>query len=334
MKALVTGGGGFLGRYIVEKLVERGDEVRSFSRGKYDFLTDIGVECIQGDLHSYDDVDEAVKGVDAVFHVAALAGVWGRAKEFYDVNVTGTVNVINACTFNGIKKLIYTSSPSVIFERDDIKGATEAECSYPKKYLCEYARTKAIAEQMVLDANGMNNLMTVSLRPHIIWGPRDNHIIPRLIDRAKKGKLKKVGDGQNLVDIVYVENAADAHLNAEAALKKDSPACGKAYFISQGEPVNLWSWIDNLLYMLGIPKIEKQISFKAAYRAGTLLEAVYAFIVKKEEPLMTRFVAMQLAKSHYFDITKAREELGYKPSISTEEGLKRLVEYLKQTGVV
>jgi nucleoside-diphosphate-sugar epimerase len=335
MKALVTGGGGFLGcyivekRYIVEKLVHRGDSVRVFSRSRYEELEALGAETVQGDIRSYVAVNEACKDIDTVFHTAALAGVWGRKKDFFDINVTGTENVIRACIENGVRKLVYTSSPSAIFGRDDIKGANEAGCPYPKEYLCEYARTKAIAERKVLAANGKDGLLTVALRPHIIWGPRDNHLIPRIIDRAKKRKLKKVGDMANLVDIVYVENAADAHLNAADVLSEGSPAAGRAYFISQGEPVNLWDWIDNLLELVGAPKIEKRVPFKAAYFAGTVMEAVYRIFCIKKEPLMTRFIAAQLAKSHYFDITAAKRELGYSPAVSTEEGLKRLVEHLK-----
>lgn len=329
MKTLVTGGGGFLGKYIVEKLISRGVSVLSLSRSRYNELDTLGVESVQGDIRSFDDVNKACKGIDTVFHVAALAGIWGRKKDFFDINVTGTENVIRVCKENNVRKLIYTSSPSAIFGKDDIKGKTEAECPYPEEYLCEYARTKALAEQKVLAANGRDGLLTVSLRPHIIWGPRDNHLIPRIIERARRRKLKKVGDLTNLVDIVYVENAADAHLNAADKLIDGSPVCGKAYFISQGEPVNLWSWIDNLLAMAGAPKIEKGVSYKAAYMAGSVLEAAYNIFHIENEPPMTRFLAAQLAKSHYFDISTARNELGYAPKISTEEGLKRLITYMK-----
>ena len=332
MKVLVTGGGGFLGRYIVEKLLARGYSVRVFSRGRYDDLSKKGVEIIQGDLRSYSSVIDACNGMDVVFHVAALAGVWGSSKDYYDINVTGTENVLHGCMENGVEKLIHTSSPSVIFGRDDIKGLSEDECPYPKKYLCEYARTKAIAERTVLEAHEHYGFPTVALRPHIIWGPGDNHLIPRLIERAMSGKLKKVGDKKNLVDIVYVENAADAHLNALDALSKGSDAAGKAYFISQGEPVNLWDWIDALLDKVGAPKITRSVSFNAAYRAGALLETLYRIFCIKDEPIMTRFVALQLAKSHYFDISAARKDLGYAPKISTKEGLDRLVASFKGEG--
>ncbi len=328
MKVLVTGGGGFLGRYIVEKLLARGETVRVFARGKYDELERAGVEVVRGDLRSYDALNDACKNIDALFHVAALAGVWGKAKDYFDINVTGTKNVIKACKENHVRKLIYTSSPSVVFGTDAITGATEAQCRYPDRYLCDYPRTKAIAERAVLNANRDSGLLTVSLRPHLIWGPRDNNLIPRIIERAKQRKLKKVGDGTNMVDIVYVENAADAHLNALDALQEGAAAAGKAYFISQGEPVNLWDWIDTLLDMVGAPKVDKRISFETAYRVGAIMERMYRLFRIKQEPLMTRFVASQLAKSHYFDISAAREDLGYSPAVSTEDGLRRLVKYL------
>ncbi len=329
MKALVTGGGGFLGRYIVEKLLRRGDKVRTFARGRYKELEDIGAKTVMGDLRHSEAVGAACEGIDTVFHTAAIAGIWGRKKDFFDINVTGTKNVIDACLKNGVKRLIYTSSPSVVFGSEDIKGADEESCPYPKKYLCEYAGTKAIAERAVLAVNGDGGLLTISLRPHLIWGPGDNHLIPRIIDRAKSGKLKKVGDGANLVDIVYVENAADAHLDAADHLDEDGVA-GRAYFISQGEPVNLWDWIDDLLAAAQAPKIEKRVSFKAAYFAGSVLEFIYKVLFIRKEPVMTRFLATQLAKSHYFDIMAAKKTIKYSPAISNEEGLNRLVQYLKE----
>ena len=321
-----------MGRYIVEQLLERGDEVRVFSRGKYDDLAEKGVDMVQGDLQSFKLVNDACKGVDAVFHVAAMAGMWGDPRKFFNINVNGTDNVIHGCLENGVKKLIYTSSPSAIFGKDDIAGKSEADCPYPEAHLSEYARTKAIAEGMVLKEDQFGELMTVALRPHLIWGPRDNHIIPRLLNRARSGKLKRVGDGTNLVDIVYVENATKAHLQAADALTEDSPVRGKAYFISQGEPVNLWDWINDLLGMLNVPKVKKSVSFCTAYKIGSVLEALYKLFMLKGEPPMTRFIALQLAKSHYFDISAAKRDFGYSPEVSTKEGLKRLVKYLKDTG--
>ncbi|MBW2996758.1 NAD-dependent epimerase/dehydratase family protein, partial [Candidatus Woesearchaeota archaeon] len=212
MKILVTGGGGFLGKAIAKALVKRGHEVRSFSRGSYPELEALGIKAHRGDITDKSALLDASEGCDAVFHVAAKAGVWGSYKEYYRPNVIGTKNVINACIQNKVKRLIFTSSPSVVFNNADQDGVDESE-PYPKKFISHYPKTKAIAENIVLKANSQE-LATVSLRPHLIWGPGDNHLIPRIISRAKAGKLRIVGDGKNLVDTVYIDNAVDAHLLA------------------------------------------------------------------------------------------------------------------------
>ncbi|GAG33726.1 unnamed protein product, partial [marine sediment metagenome] len=197
---------------------------------------------------------------------------------------------------------------------------------YPSRWLCHYPHSKALAEQHVLGSNGRSELLTCSLRPHLIWGPRDRHLIPRLLDRARRGRLRRVGDGMNLVDMVYVENAAAAHLAAADALKEGSPVAGRAYFISQGEPVNCWDWINEILSLAGIPPVEKSMSLPTAWRMGFVLETLWKLLRLKSEPPMTRFLAAQLATSHYFDISRARADFGYKPAISTAEGMRRLGE--------
>jgi nucleoside-diphosphate-sugar epimerase len=164
----------------------------------------------------------------------------------------------------------------------------------------------------------------------LIWGPRDQHLIPRLLDRARYGQLRRIGDGTNLVDTVYVENAATAHLQAADALQPDSPACGRAYFISQGEPVNCWDWINEILGLAGMAPIQKSLSLKTAWRIGAAMEAVYRILGKQSEPRMTRFLAAQLGTSHYFDITRARKDFCYSPAISTSEGMRRLAASLTE----
>jgi len=320
MKCLVTGGNGFLGRYIVEMLLERGDEVISLGRSPQPELHCLGVTIMQGDICDKAFLLKACKGVDVVFHTAAMAEMWGKWEDFYAINVTGTVNIIDACRKNNVERLIYTSSPSVVFGQDDLENVNE-ETSYPEQYLAFYPHTKALAEKKVLEENG-KGLLTCALRPHLIFGPRDNHLLPRVLDRARAGKLKVVGAGKNLVDVVYVENAAKAHIDAADHLFEGSQACGSAYFISQGEPVNLWSWINDILISKGIKPVKKSVSYWVAFRIGTLLEILYALLRIAGEPPMTRFIASQLAKSHYFDISRARKEIGYSPSIDTKTGLR------------
>jgi nucleoside-diphosphate-sugar epimerase len=330
MHALVTGAGGFLGLYIVEQLVARGDRVRALSRSRYPQLDDLGVESVCGDIQDARLVSEACKGVDVVFHVAGVAGIWGPWKHYHGINTVGTKNVIQAARDQGVTRLVYTSSPSVVFDGTEHCGVDES-VPYPTRWLCHYPHSKALAEQAVLAANGQDGLHTCSLRPHLIWGPRDRHLIPRLLNRARHGQLKQVGDGTNLIDMVYVENAAQAHLQAADAMSDGSAVCGNAYFITQGEPVNCWQWINEILALGGIPPLEKVVSRRIAWLAGAILEGAYAALRIQSEPRMTRFLAAQLSRSHYFTIERARRDFGYEPAISTAEGMRRLGDELRET---
>ncbi len=323
MKALVTGGGGFLGLYITEQLAERGDQVRVFCRSHHPRFDKLNIEWHQGDVRDSEAVHAACHGIDAVFHVAAVPGIWGPLKHFYDINTQGTLNIIEACQRQHVPKLVFTSTPSVVYDGSDHENADETR-PYANTFLCHYPFTKMLAEHAVLDENGKDGLSTVALRPHLIWGPRDTQLVPRLIQRAKSGRLRRVGDGNNLISMAYVENAAHAHLLAADALSPSSPLAGQAYFINEREPVRLWQWIDELLQLAGLPPVKKSISWKAAWRVGATLEAVYRLLRLSGEPPMTRFLASQLGGSHYYSIEKAQRDFGYEPIVSFEEGMRRL----------
>lgn len=329
MTALVTGGGGFLGLYIVERLVSRGARVRVLCRGEYPRLRELGVEVVRGDIRDPAVVSEVCRDVETVFHAAAVPGVWGPWKLFYDTNTLGTRHVIEGCRRHGVRRLVYTSSPSVVFDGRSHLNADES-LPYPERYLCHYPQTKAIAEREVLAANGVNGLLTVALRPHLVWGPRDNHLVPRLVARAKAGRLRQVGDGGNLISMSYVENAAAAHLAAADSLDDGSAACGKAYFINEPEPVNLWGWVNRLLETAGLPPVTKSVSADVARGAGAVCEAVWAVFRLSGEPPMTRFVAEQLSRSHTYSIRAAEHDFGYKPVVTVEEGLRRLAPELRR----
>jgi nucleoside-diphosphate-sugar epimerase len=322
MHALVTGAGGFLGRYIVEQLVARGDQVRGLVRKDVPELRHLGVELVHGDVRGQTAVAEACHGIDVVFHTAAVAGLAGTWLHYYETNTQGTEHVLAACRKHRVPKLVFTSSPSVTFAGVDQCGVDES-APYPTKWLAHYSHTKAIAEQKVLEAND-DKLATCALRPHLIWGPRDSHLIPKLLERAKSGRLRQVGDGKNLVDICYVDNAAEAHLQAADALAPGSPVAGKVYFLSQGEPVNCWGWINEVLAQADAPLVTKRISYRAAYALGFVLEGIWGLTSLKDDPPMTRFLASQLATSHYFDISAARRDFGYSTRVSTEEGMRRM----------
>lgn len=329
MKVLVTGGGGFVGGYVVDLLLARGYSVRSFGRSPQPALEEKGVEVVCGDLASAEDVSAACFGMDAVFHVAAKAGVWGDWNSFYTPNVVGTQNVVEACQAEGIRRLVYTSTPSVVFNGQPIRGGG-SEMPYGRNWLCHYAHTKAIAEEAALGANS-DDLRVVALRPHLIFGPGDPHLLPRVIESVKAGRLKIVGKGDNQVDVSYVEDVAAAHLNAFDALEAGECA-GKAYFISQGEPVELWSWLNQVLEGLGHPPLTKKIPLAAAYAAGAVAECAWKVLAKSGEPPITRFVAVELAKDHYFSTKEAYQDLNYSPSFEMEAALQNTISDLKGRG--
>lgn len=326
-RALVTGGGGFVGSHIVRLLLALGVECLALGRNPYPELQKMGAITLQGDICDAAFLEKSFAGVDTVFHVAALAGIWGSGAEYYRINVQGTKNVIAACKATGVLRLVQTSTPSVVFNGNDIVQGDET-LPYAHKFLCHYAKTKAIAEQLVL-AEGASgkDLVTCAIRPHLVWGPGDPHLIPRLLARGRMGKLKKVGNSNNLVDISYVDNVAESHILAAENLKTTQTANGQAYFISQGEPVNLWEWIDKLFVDLSVPEIKSHVPYGVAYMAGAILEAAHHLFNPNKEPQMTRFLAEQLAKSHCFSINKARKDLGYSPKISTQEGMARLAAF-------
>jgi 2-alkyl-3-oxoalkanoate reductase len=323
---LVTGGGGFLGGAIIRALVQNGEAVRSFSRGRYPQLDALGVEQVQGDLDDPASVSKACRQVEAVFHTAAKAGVWGSFQGYYRPNVLGTRNLIKACMDCGVQRLIHTSSPSVVFHGGDMEGVNES-VPYPATYHAHYPRTKAMAEQEILQA-AARGLPAIVLRPHLIWGPGDTHLAPRIIARARR--LRQVGDGTNKVDTIYIDNAAHAHLLAEENLKAKPSLSGRIYFISQDHPIGMWEMINRILVAGGRPPVTRTISPRAAYGLGALCEWIYGLLHIRHEPPMTRFVARELATSHWFDIQAAKTDLGYTPKISIEEGLRHLAQWIQK----
>ena len=326
-KILVTGASGFVGRRLIQRLLEQGCQVFGLCRSSQPDLEALGVEMKYVDLANASDARSACSGMDTVFHTAAKVGIWGSISDFRKANVEGTQAIINGCRDFEVSKLIYTSTPSVVFNGQSLSGADES-LPYGKDIPCPYPTTKAIAERAVLAANEQTPgyLKTVALRPHLIWGPGDAHLVPRVLDRARKGRLRIVGDGSNRVDLTYIENVVDAHLWAEASLDNEinNPG-GKAYFISNDEPVALWEWINELLDSREIPRIRKNLSFERAMSFGRLMEATWRVFRLKSDPPITRFVASELAKDHWFDISAAKRDLSYKPRVSMKRGMEALL---------
>lgn len=322
MRVLVTGAGGFLGGRIASKLVDKEYKVRSLARNAYPLLDKMGIESFQGDLKNPGVVADACQGCDVVFHVAAKAGVWGSYEDYYNANVVGTENVINGCLKHGVKKLIYTSSPSVVFDGCDQEGIGE-DTPYPEKFLNFYQKTKSIAEKKVLAANS-NELATVALRPHLIWGPGDNHLTPRILDMAKKGRLRFIGKANKKIDAVYIDNAADAHILAMEKLSIGSQASGNVYFVTNHEPWPIEDVVNGILRAGGLSPNTRRLPFRLAYNVGALLEGIYSLFSLKGEPRITRFVAKQLSQAHWFDNGAIKRDIGYVPKISMDEGFKLL----------
>jgi nucleoside-diphosphate-sugar epimerase len=370
---LVTGGTGFLGRKIVERLLAQGRNVTVLARRPAPDLEKCGVRLVAADLIDVEKVRSACHGVETVFHVAAKVGVWGRYDDFFRANVLGTRALLEGCRAHGVRRLVYTSTPSVVYNGCDLAGIDE---SLPLTTRCPaaYPLTKAIAEREVLAANSAE-LSTVALRPHLIWGVGDPHLLPRIIAQARAGRLRIVGSDRNRVDLVHVDNVVDAHLLAEQALSKfqalsfqsqeppiaadrchllnaigaspsrdqchlvddvENPArsaAGKAYFITNGEPVMLWGWINDLLRALEIPPVTKRLSLGVATAVGGMCEVLWHVLPLPGEPPMTRFVAKELATDHWFDISAARRDLGYSPRVSMATGTAELVAHLRKAAV-
>lgn len=323
MKLLVTGGTGFLGLAIVRQLCLNGHTVVTFSRGKHPEMEVMKIKHIQGDLLDYSLLKQTMLGCEGVFHVAAKTGIWGKYQDFYQTNVVGTENVLKACRELAIRNLVFTSSPSVVYDGNDSEGKNES-LPYPKKYNAWYPKTKAKAEHLVMSANDAD-LKTVCLRPHLIWGPEDCHFLPRLLEKAKKGKLRNLGISPNLVDNIYVENAAIAHLQAFNQLVRNPKLVeGKTYFISQDAPIPIAEFVNRLIEVGGFSPVTQHLSPFLARITARILETTFRLLGISKEPALTLFLAQQLSTSHWYDISAAKRDFGYRPEISFEEGIERL----------
>ena len=334
----ITGASGFIGGNIAERLLVAGRRVRVLARRPLPALEKLGAEVVLGDLDNTAALHRGCAGAGTVFHVAGRVGVWGPAKDFVRVNVEGTRHVIAACRAAGVPRLVYTSSPSVVYTGGDLAGVNESAplCTAAP---CAYPTSKAAAERLVREAHS-TELATVALRPHLVWGPGDKNVVPRVLALAKKGRLKIIGSGRNRVDVTHITNVVDAHLLAEQALQTcnligykfsgQNPVGGKAYFITNGEPVLLWDWINQLLRGLNIPEITKRVPLPVVYATGGVLEALWRVLPLQGEPPMTRFVAKEMATDHWFDISAARRDLGYHPRVTMSAGTAELIEHLKK----
>jgi len=323
LKALVTGGGGFVGSAIVKLLLSRGAQVTVLARGSYPELSGLGAQLVRTDITDLPTLTQAAEGCDVVFHTAAKAGVWGSYESYYRPNVVGTEMLIAACLATRVPRLVFTGSPSVVFDGRNQENGTSA-LPYANPPSSHYSASKAASERLVLRANS-KQLATVSLRPHLIYGPGDPHLVPRVIARASKGRLALVGDGKNRVSLTYIDNAALAHVQAADRLSFNAACAGRAYFVNDPDPVVFGEWLTTLVARLGLPKIRRRLSIDASVAIGGALEFVWNTFRLGGEPPLTRSVAKNLGLSHWYAIDDAVRDLGYAPVVKAEDGFERTV---------
>ncbi len=316
-----------MGMALIKRLIKEGHKVTSFSRRDYPLHWALGINSIQADITDAVAVEKACEKRDVVFHLAAKVGIWGEYESYYSTNVTGTLNVVKGCRKQGVNRLVFTSSSSVVFGGDDLEGIDESY-PYPEKNGSHYASTKAMAERLIIEANS-EVLKTISLRPHLVWGPYDSHLIPGILKRANTGKLRRIGDQEHFIDTTYIDNMTDALLLAAEALESKPEAAGRNFFISNGEPARVWDFVNSIIQIAGHEPVQKKIPEKAAMFAAAVAEWSHKAFKAKSEPFMTRFAIKELCTNHWFDISSAREILGYSPRVSYAEGFKNLKGYLQ-----
>lgn len=326
MKVLVTGGGGFLGSAVCRQLAALGYEVIAFQRRPAQHLATAGVVSIQGDISNVTKVVTAANGCDAIIHTAAKAGVWGPADEYWRINVQGTENVLEACREQGIGLLVHTSSPSIVHTGGDVSGVNES-APIAENFSAPYPETKAEAERLILAANS-DALNTCALRPHLIWGPGDPHILPRLIQKARGGRIALPGPDK-LIDTIFIANAALAHVKALQELAGRARCAGKAYFVTNNEPMRQGEIIRLLLAAMGVKVEIRSVPVGLARAAGALLETAWKSFNLASEPPVTRFSVEQLATAHWFNTRAAVRDFGYLPETTIEQGLEILAESSK-----
>lgn len=326
-KILVTGGAGFLGRHLVEALAARGDEVTVLDKGPHHFQD---AAYVDADIRDYDSVERLVKDKDVIFHSASIVHTkWSQVDLIRAVNIGGTENVLRALKENGGGKLIYVSSASVVYEGEDIRKGDET-LPYARRFAAPYAETKSIAEKEVLLA-ASDDLFTCALRPHSIFGPGDTRLVPAILEKAKKGKLKfSVGKEGKLTDFTYVSNVVDACLAAADRLGPGSPVSGQAYFITNGEPMGFWDFVRRIVEPLGYDAPKLNIPYPIAYGAAWVretLDTLKGGTLNSEESL-SRFTIDYLCTDHYYSIERAGRDLDYHPAVDMRQGIERTVAYL------
>jgi nucleoside-diphosphate-sugar epimerase len=335
MKAVITGGTGFIGSRLVESLVEKGYEVRCLVRksSQVEPLKKLGVELCYGDLLDHDSLRSLTKGGDLVYHLAAMVTDWGSKRDFYSMNVDATRVLLEASRDSGVKRFIYMSSSTVVWKSDfwevhDIDDIDESY-PYPENYNDYYNETKAEAERVVISLHEGTGLETVVLRPSNVWGAGDRVILPRIALAAKKGILFPMGSGHRWVSPCHVDNLAHALvLSAESGDRG-----GNIYFINDAVKIEHIEFLTKILSAVGIEWAPKfTIPYSIAYGVAYAMETLFKMLNSKDPPVLTRFAVAALAGSRSYSIEKARKEIGYKPIVNMDQGLRQLAEWIEAIG--
>ncbi len=327
MRILVTGATGFLGRHLVAALRADGRHVRALGRsesGCRELAAD-GVEVVRADLRDAAAVAAACAAMDVVHHVGALSAPWGRVADFQAINVGGTANVIAGCRKHRVSRLVFVSSPSVVFDGRDHTNITEA-VPYPRHHLAAYSHSKRLAEDLV-NAAGRAGQETVILRPKALFGPGDTSLLPRVLELAQAGRLPQIGDGTNRVDLTYVDNVVHAQMLAAVSPR----AVGKTYHITNGEHVAVWDLIRLILRRFGLDTKLRHLPYRAAYSLAAAMELRARCF--GGEPRLTRYTAAILGRTQTYDISAAHRDLGYAPLVDIDTGVERTLAFLAKARV-
>jgi 2-alkyl-3-oxoalkanoate reductase len=318
VKVLVTGATSLLARTTAEILLARGDDVVCLQRGP----STLAAEQISADIRDATAVQRAAAGCDAIIHAAAKVGVVGSWDDYRTINVDGTNNVLAAARAAGIKRIVYVSSPSVAHGGDAIAGLG-AEPPVLGRKNAFYAESKAMAEQAALAANS-SDLAVVAIRPHLVWGPGDTQLVGRIVDRAKSGRLALVGGGAALIDTTYITNAAESLVAALDRVRPGAACAGRAYVIANGEPRPIRDLVAGICAAANVPFAPREVPLAIAKVAGSVVERTWKIARRTTEPPLTRFLAEQLGTAHWFDPRPAKDDLGWIPRITIDQGLEAL----------
>lgn len=327
VRVLVTGASSLLGAGVASTLAARGDDVVCLQRGNVieSLAQRPNVFVAHGDIRDRAAVDDACRGADAVVHLAAKVGVVGAWEEYRSVNVDGTLNVLDAVARHGVGKVVYVSSPSVAHGGEPLVGAG-AEAPILGRTRAFYAESKALAELAALDrADGSTGV--VAIRPHLVWGPGDTQLVGRIVERARAGRLALVGGGRALVDTTYIDNATGALVAALDRVAAGAVCSGRAYVVSNGEPRTIRELVAGICAAAGVEFAPRDVPLAVGRLAGTLVERAWPLLRRDGEPPLTRFVAEQLGTAHWFDQRATRDDLGWAPEVSIDEGLDRLADW-------